>query len=93
VRYRVLAEEWLRRNFAHKPEVLFMRNDNDHRPSVDVKRWQLGCLHSYDITLDQIYCAYDDHTEIVAMYRECGIQAHFTALHNTNVYDIQKQHA
>ena len=82
VLYRDMTLEWLRRNrvnFAH----LLMRNKDDMRSSVAVKREQLCWLiNYYDVSLFDITAAYDDRPEIVEMYREFGIQSEVRAIHS-----------
>lgn len=86
VHYRRTTEEWLRRNgvrYAH----LLMRNNDDHRNSVAVKRSYLNALLWYDIDwLRQVVAAFDDRQEIVDMYRECGINAERRNLHDVCAY-------
>jgi hypothetical protein len=73
--YRAIAEVWLNSHMIPY-DVLIMRNDKDHRPSVNVKRDQLGWLQAhYDTPLTDIEAAYDDHPEIIEMYREHGLNA------------------
>lgn len=82
VMYRHLTEEWLRRKSVEYTYLL-MRNQSDLRPSLELKRSQLQWLVShYDVRLDDIGMAYDDRPEIVAMYREAGLQAEVRAIHN-----------
>lgn len=54
--------------------VLIMRNNNDHRRSVEVKSWMLDTLHDYDIELNQIKRAFDDRQDIIDMYISRGIK-------------------
>lgn len=85
IHYRAATVEWLNRHHLNF-EILLMRNDHDHRHSVEVKRWQLAQLVHYDLHLDDVLAAYDDRPEIVAMYREHGILAYEMAIHNTCAY-------
>jgi len=85
VHYRAMTLEWLQR-VGVKVEHLLMRNDNDVRPSIHVKRSQLGWLGEYDVRLAQIACAYDDRPEILKMYRAHGLRAELRALHDICAY-------
>lgn len=84
--YAAITEEWLRRNnvpFA----ALIMRNNDDHRPSVDLKRAMLGWLEElYDIPLRSVVAAYDDRADVVSMYIEQGIPAQIRAIHGLCAY-------
>lgn len=84
VAFRPLTEEWLRRNGV-QPVHLLMRNNNDRRASVSVKREQVEWLHTlYGVAPGSILHAYDDRTEVVHMYRSLGIPAtRKTAHHHT----------
>lgn len=86
VLYRIATEEWLRRAGVRALHLV-MRNNDDHRPSLDVKRQQVRWLvEHYDVKLDSIRIAYDDRPEIVAMYQSLGIPAEVRAIHNTTAY-------
>lgn len=79
--FRASTVEWLRRNGIGFEHIL-MRNDDDHRPSVDVKKTQLDWLHGlYSVKVSEITSAYDDRPEICDMYMDNGI-------HNANVVRI-----
>lgn len=85
--YRGATTEWCARKGV-KIEHLIMRNNDDHRTSVDVKRWQVQqiVLH-YGIPLHRILDAYDDREEIVNMYRaEFSINAEVRKLHDACAY-------
>lgn len=86
VLYRAITEEWLLRwGVVHKH--LIMRNNNDHTPSVELKRKMLSWLPDhYHITFDQIIAAYDDRPDVVAMYRAEGINAVTMAIHEVCAY-------
>ena len=78
--YRPMTHEWLKRNFL-RPTLLCMRPDGDYRPSVDVKRQQLHDLFEvYGVTA--VRAAFDDHAEIVNMYRSEGIPSEIKRIHN-----------
>lgn len=86
VLYQHATEEWLRRNdvpFRH----LLMRNNNDHRSSVEVKRQMLHWLPElYDVPWRQIWGAYDDRQDIVDMFRRHHIDAYVRAIHDVCAY-------
>lgn len=91
VAYHALTVEWLRRKGVDW-KALIMRNNNDHRPSVDLKRQQLKWLiELYDVPKDSIVAAYDDREDVVAMYREEGIAAHVRSIHNVCAYKPVKE--
>lgn len=79
--YRGMTQEWLRR--AGIPvHALLMRNNDDHRPSPELKRAQLAWLPEYGVSLAEIVAAYDDREDVVSVYREAGLMAHRRAIHN-----------
>ena len=80
------TREWLGR-LDLLPYTLIMRNNGDHKPSVDGKRNALESLPLYGIQLFQIDCAYDDQANIVAMYRGCGLLAQQVAIHSLDAYN------
>ena len=86
VLYSALTQEWLRRNEVNY-EYLVMRNNNDHRPSLELKRTMLMWMPDvYGIPLEDIVAAYDDRPDVVEMYRKYGIDAHKRELHNVCAY-------
>jgi hypothetical protein len=89
--YRPITEEWLRRNNVFW-KCLVMRNDNDHRPSVELKRTQLRWLPDlYGVDFQDIAAAHDDREDVVAMYKEHGIPSFVSAIHNTCAYTKPKE--
>jgi len=86
VHYHAVTREWLKRH-AIDYEFLVMRNNDDHRPSLELKRMMLHWLpHAYDVQLDWIVGAYDDRADVVAMYKQHGINAHCRGIHNVCAY-------
>lgn len=84
--YREFTVEWLRRAGVAVAHLL-MRNNNDHRSSVQLKRTQLQHLiNFYGVPMNAIERAYDDRPEIVEMYRAHGLQAEVRAIHGTDAY-------
>lgn len=84
--YRAITEEWLRRWAVHH-EVLIMRNNDDHTPSVELKRSMLGWLpEHYGIAFEDIAAAYDDRPDVVAMYNEAGINGKILSVHDVCAY-------
>ncbi len=64
---------WLKSKLGVTDPILIMRNNDDHRPSVKVKKDMLKDLFfNWDIVPSK---AYDDRPEIVQMYRDAGIEA------------------
>jgi hypothetical protein len=82
---------WLHNYLGQVEPLLLMRNVNDHRPSVDVKREQVLELHDWDIKLEDVVCAYDDRPEIVEMYRDFGLEAQVLKIHDVCAYQKPKQ--
>ena len=86
VLYRPITEEWLRRHgigYHH----LTMRNTNDLRNSVDLKRAMLHWLPElYGVPWRHIAAAYDDRQDVVDMYRKHHVDAYVRALHDTCAY-------
>jgi len=86
VLYSALTQEWLRRNEVNY-EYLVMRNNNDHCHSLELKRKMLHWLPDiYGIPLDKIIAAYDDRSDVVAMYKEEGIPSFQREIHNVCAY-------
>lgn len=84
--YRAATEEWLGRNGV-PVKCLIMRNDEDHRPSVMVKEWQLNILLAhYHVHEDEILAAHDDREDICAMFERRGIPATRTRIHDVCAY-------
>jgi hypothetical protein len=81
-----VTKEWLRRNKIPY-EYLVMRNENDNRPSLDLKRTMLNWLpHIYGVPTEDIVAAYDDRPDVVDMYIRAGIKAEVRAIHNVCAY-------
>ena len=84
--YHAATEEWLRRNnvpFKH----LIMRNNNDHRPSLELKRTMLHWLPElYDVRWSSIAAAYDDRADVVEMYRKHHVPAFVRSVHEVCAY-------
>lgn len=86
VHYAPITMEWLNRQHI-KPFALIMRNNDDHVPSVDLKRKQMGWLtHLYNIDVKDIVCAYDDRMDVVEMYLQHGVIAEVRSIHDTCSY-------
>lgn len=84
--YHAVTEEWLRRKGVDY-DYLVMRNLNDHRHSLELKRTMLRWLPDvYDIPLESIVAAYDDRPDVVAMYKAEGIPAFQREIHNVCAY-------
>ena len=81
--YRSITEMWLRRNNVQWCHMI-MRNMDDERRSLDVKRTQVQWLLAfYGLSPDQIEVAYDDREDIVSMYAsEFGMRAEQRAIHS-----------
>lgn len=82
LRYRQLTQAWLRRHEIQF-ELLLMRNNLDHRSSVQIKEEMLTqWLPHYGIYKDEIALAIDDQKEIVQMYQHHGVQAKLIRIGN-----------
>ena len=91
VAYQAVTEEWLRRRGVPCARLI-MRNNNDHRPSVELKRKMLHWLPElYDVPWSAVSAAYDDRPDVVSMYREHDIQAHLAAIHAVCAYTQPNQ--
>lgn len=84
------TRQWLLKLFRGTPVQphyhLIMRNIGDHRPSVDVKRWQVHSLPEYGVELDDVIAAYDDREDVVEMYRALGLNAQRVHIHSDDAY-------
>lgn len=86
VMYRAATEEWLRRNNVPF-KYLIMRNNNDHRPSLDLKRSMLHWLPElYDVPWHSIVGAYDDRPDVVEMYRKHHMPGYLRSIHDVCAY-------
>ncbi len=86
VLYHAVTEEWLRRTRIPF-EYIVMRNNADHRHSLELKRTMLNWLPDmYGIPLESIVAAYDDRPDVVAMYKEHGIDGRRREIHNVCAY-------
>jgi hypothetical protein len=71
LRYHVETERWLYRHNI-KPLHIIYRNNNDHCPSVILKRRMVEGLldaNSYALHQSEIVSAIDDRADVVEMYR------------------------
>ena len=87
------TRHWIDHNLGCKSYNLIMRNKGDHRASVHVKRWMLDNLPLYGIDHRDIVHCYDDHPEIVAMYRGLGLSAGRLKIHDGDAYNAPKPDA
>lgn len=67
--YREMTIKWLEHNGVAW-EKLFMRGNNDHRCSVEVKRNMLNSLPDKS----SVVTAIDDRSDILAMYADEGVK-------------------
>jgi hypothetical protein len=78
IKYRKKTTDWLRHNLEManpRDYWLFMRDNNDTRPSVEVKKSAIGVVMS-ESRNREIVAAYDDRPDVVSMYRSLGIKAY-----------------
>ena len=85
VRAKTLA--WIERELKVETPWLYMRGNDDHRPSVDVKRDMLRGFVDAGIFKKDIECAWDDHKGVLNMYREEGIDAFLLTIHDRDAYN------
>lgn len=86
VHYAEITEEWLRRNNV-TVRHLIMRNNDDHRPSVELKRHMLHWLPElYGVAWKEIVAAYDDRQDVVDMFRKHHIEAYVRCIHDQCAY-------
>jgi hypothetical protein len=86
VAFRDLTLRWLERHRI-RPIHIIMRNNGDLRHSAVLKRQQLDwLLELYDVSLQEISCAYDDREDVVQMYRAAGLRAERRAIHSLDAY-------
>lgn len=86
VHYHAITEEWLKRNCIPF-EYIVMRNNQDHRPSLELKRTMLRWMPEvYKIPLECVVAAYDDRPDVVAMYNEQGLDGRRREIHNVCAY-------
>lgn len=68
--YYAATMDWLR-HIHLDVEHIIMRNNHDHRTSLDLKREMVLWLQAhYGVPLNSIVQAIDDRDDIVAMYRD-----------------------
>lgn len=90
VEFRDETCRWLAaKGFARNLELLMRPNGNyEHAPQL--KQRQLGWLLDpnayYDVRLEDIVTAFDDHVGVVEMYRNHGIDAKVSFIHRINAY-------
>lgn len=86
---RMQTTGWLLRN-GLRPWIIMMRPVGNQEPSVDLKRSNLLALRDgYNVKFGDILMAYDDHAEIVEMYKEHGVPAQVLRVHDTKMYKEQ----
>lgn len=91
---RSATRAWISRWLGVSDAKVLMRQDQDHRHSVELKRDLLAALPSVcGIELADIVCAYDDREDIVAMYREQGITAEVLKIHDVCAYTAPRASA
>lgn len=83
VLYRAATEHWLDTNGVGY-DIIMMRDNNDHRHSLQLKQSQLDKLiNQFGVHKDDIICAYDDRQDVIDMYLANGIPAERAWLHDT----------
>ena len=86
VLYSAITHEWLERNGIRAKHVV-MRNNDDHRHSVELKRHMLHWLPElYGVPWQEIVAAYDDRPDVIEMYKKHHIPAHLRCIHDVCAY-------
>lgn len=84
--YSAVTLEWLERKNVNY-EVLLMRPNDDHAPSLELKKRQLyKFLENWAVEPSDVRVAYDDREDVVQMYREHNITAIRAPIHNVCAY-------
>lgn len=94
-RYRVLTELWLKDHLLQQPEAVFMRADNDHRSSPQMKADQLNHLlnpnNQYGVKAEDITFAADDRIDVLNAYMALRVKATLHhAIHDVCAYTPPK---
>ena len=89
--YYTATLRWVVAAIQSQPHAIIMRNPNDHRPSLEIKREQVQWLWDPNMVYGadgphEIISAIDDQEKIVAMYRENGIPARVVRIGEEHVY-------
>lgn len=92
--YRPATQEWLKRNGVAY-SILMMRDMEDHRHSVELKRAQLNVLlENSDLTIENIVGAFDDRPDVISMYKGAGIEgAQLRSVHDVCAYTKPEEKA
>lgn len=80
------TQAWIRKHFGIQRPTIIMRNNDDHRPSPELKASQLSALLGGDYLFTNVAIAYDDRDDIVRMYRDHGVRAMQVAIHDVCAY-------
>jgi len=83
-RFRPLTVEWLEQHFGIAVPRLLMRANDDHRPSVEVKRALID-VH-FDLRPANVLAAFDDRADIVEMYRSICLDGRVLSIHDVCAY-------
>lgn len=84
--YQAITMEWLERK-GIKYEALFMRPDENHNKSVELKKNQLFSLFDkFGLSPSNIIGAYDDREDVIKMYQEHNVPGQRVCIHNVCAY-------
>lgn len=86
--YRSITHEWLKRNNIN-PIAIYMRPDQDYRPSAQLKASHLR--HMMITRINDIECAYDDREDVVEMYRKFDVKAQLVKIHNNTKWGDEQE--
>lgn len=85
--YRMQTLRWLLDH--HVPfRLLLMRPDDCEMPSAELKRGMLNQLRKH-FKQDRIGSAHDDRQDVLDMYKEEGVTAHHTFIHEVNYEGVR----
>lgn len=85
------TNEWISLALGIQHGWLYMRGNDDHRPSVELKRSMLKEFIEMGVPKEDIVAAYDDHLGVLDMYREEGVAAFHLAIHDRCAYTPRKE--
>lgn len=80
------TRQWIEHELGVNCPSISMRGNNDHRPSVDLKRHMLQEFVAMGGAKEDIVGAFDDHEGVLQMYAEEGVDACRLAIHDRCAY-------
>jgi hypothetical protein len=83
---REATRQWIEHELGVNCPSISMRGNNDHRPSVDLKRHMLQEFVAMGGAKEDIFIAFDDHEGVLKMYEEEGVDSCRLAIHDRCAY-------